>query len=181
MVTNVFTRRYDNRVKLFTSASIPMKVTSFPDSIPNTVDLSEYSNIEDIVNPDIATVSIKVISTCRNRSCAEVMDINETLEFQTCPNGHTMITSRVLKQLNCSIVIEISDVDVEMTIPESVIKSSENMKRLPPTEIERCLLMFRGILSYNSDTSEVTSLLFQTSAPNKENTDEAAPSSDEQQ
>ena len=92
-----------------------------------------------------------------------------------------MVTPRVLKQLNCSIVIEINDVDVEMTIPESVIKSSENMKRLPPTEIERCLLMFRGTLSYNSDTSEVTSLLFQTSAPNKENTDEATLSSEEQE
>ena len=109
------------------------------------------------------------------------MDINETFEFQTCKNGHTMVTSRVLKQLDCSIVIEINDVDVEMTIPESVIKSSENMKRLPPNETERCFLMFRGTLSYNSHTSEVTSLLFQTSAPNKENTDEAALSSEEQE
>ena len=32
VVTNVFTRHYENRVKLFTSASIPMKVSSFPDN-----------------------------------------------------------------------------------------------------------------------------------------------------
>ena len=56
---------------------IQMKVSTFPNNMLDSVDLREYSNIEESVNPDIATVRVKVISSCH----AKVMDIDETIEI----------------------------------------------------------------------------------------------------
>ena len=124
------------------------------------IDLARYSNIQKVRNPDIATAKIIETTTCRNKKCETSFDLGAAdPSFPACPHcNHVMVTEKIVRSLDCTIIITIDDTDFELKVSETVLRSVEGMAGLKKDDMMRSLLMFSGTFDVNFEKKKITAI-----------------------
>ena len=160
IVSNL-TARIWNNVLMLTTTSRSLWMECADVGLPRDIDINRYmaTASERVVNPNIATVLLNERTTCRNKRCNHSFELATNEAFPICPNcSHMMQKDKVVKTLDCIVVLTVDDKDIELQVSEELLRSSENMAGLQSSDLQKYLLMFSGAFDVNFEKKKIVAI-----------------------